>query len=265
VRGLQVELPAKATAILQDLQTQRDLALDGARALQARMNMLPDDAAELRGRLTAEQTKLQEKFQTLARVFSNCNQFVMQLKLPPGSALIEHPNLNLTIKGSLVRAAEATRTRISEVESEIARLKALPLKRDSQLEAITARLASLSWAQPRIAFDARGNATVRFYEDIATMDQVLALMVYVMGPEQVAAAFARNLPEAGEDAISPEDREREIGKLSTTLLKLERELEVIISCAHADGTEILRRPTANPLAILRLAIVAAEEAAAAAA
>jgi hypothetical protein len=149
-------------------------------------------------------------------------------------------------------------------------VRSLPMTRASQLDAIRARLAGLSaWAKPMIGFDARGNATLRWHEEMCTMDQALALMVYIVGHERVAAAFVADLPEASEEAISPQEREREISKLSHTLLALERQEEVIISCAFADGTEILRRPDANPLAVLRVHIVTAspqpQEAAASAA
>jgi hypothetical protein len=107
-----------------------------------------------------------------------------------------------------------------------------------------------------IGFDARGNATLKWHEEMATMDQTL-------GVERVAAAFVADLPPPAEDAISPAEREREISKLSGTLLQLERQEEVIISCAFADGTEILRRPDANPMAVLRLQVAAKEAAAAA--
>jgi hypothetical protein len=138
-------------------------------------------------------------------------QWVMQLRLAPGTALGVHPPLNLSIKTSLPQAVEATRRNIVEVQTELARLRGLPMKRESQLQAISARLAGLSqWAQPKIGFDAKGFATVRWYEEMATMDQVLALFTFVLGPEQVAAAFARDLDEEREDAVSPLEREQQI-------------------------------------------------------
>jgi hypothetical protein len=40
---------------------------------------------------------------------------------------------------------------------------------------------------------------------------------------------------------------------------LERQENSLISCAAADGFEIVRRPDANPLAVLNLRIVAQQE------
>jgi hypothetical protein len=261
-----VELPEKAKKVLDDLTMQRDLALDQMQALGNRLRMLPDDAAELRERLTAEQSKFRDRHQVYSQVVSRCNQFCMELRLAPGAVLESHPPLkDFKVKGSLPAACEAARKQIAEVQHEIARIRRLPLTRESQLAAIRARFESLSaWAAPKIGFDAKGGADLRYVEDLATMPQVMSLMVYILGAETVAAAFARDLPDECDESITPQERAATVEKLSSALLKLEREEEVIISCAHTDGTEILRRPTANPLAVLRLQIVAATEASAAA-
>jgi hypothetical protein len=48
MRGVQVAVPDQAKQRLEELTMQRDLALDQTKALQNRLNMLPDDAVDLR-------------------------------------------------------------------------------------------------------------------------------------------------------------------------------------------------------------------------
>jgi|SRR5262245_59034806 len=134
------------------------------------------------------------------------------------------------------------------------------MSRASQLEAVRAYLARLArGAQPRIVFDARGNATVAWVEDMATMDGVLGLLALVVGSEQVAAALARDLaPEQG-NAVSPLEREKRINELSVSLLALERQEEQLIMRAADEGVELLRRPDASPPCVLGVVIAAAAQ------
>jgi hypothetical protein len=49
-------------------------------------------------------------------------------------------------------------------------------------------------ARPKIGFDARGNARVMWAEDmVAGKDDVLGLLAFALGPEQLLAAFSRDL------------------------------------------------------------------------
>jgi hypothetical protein len=165
---IQITLPAQAQQRLDELNIQRDSALDQVRALQARINMADGGSDSLiRDRLTAERDKQSLRHNHLQRLVSACNQFVMQLRLAPGTALEVHPPLNLTIKTSLPQAVESTRRQIVEVQAEIAKVCAAPLKVSSKREAARAYLERLAHTYaPRIVFDGRGGAKAMWREDM---------------------------------------------------------------------------------------------------
>jgi hypothetical protein len=267
MRGITVPLPAAAAAKLAEIGLSRDAALDSMRGAQGRINSLPQSAEGLAHRLAAERDKHAERHRVLSMLVSRLNQFHVELRLGPGFVVEPAPAVDIKLKASETPSAAiaAVRKDIGRVLGEIATTRALPMKRASQLEAMRAYLAGLaarSW--PKVVFDAKGNATVRWIEDMATMDGVLGLLVFALGSDQVASAFALKLPAEASNAISPLERERKLAGLAAELLSLERKEESLIEKASADGTEVLRRPDASPLAVLGIAIVAAKEAASAA-
>jgi hypothetical protein len=108
----------------------------------------------------------------------------------------------------------------------------------------------------------RGNAKAMWREDmVVSKDEILSLIAWALGPNgpaELVEAFAIDEEPEAEDAISPEEKAATINKFSSTLLQLERQENSLISCAAADGFEIVRRPDANPMAVLNLVIVARE-------
>jgi hypothetical protein len=263
MRGVQVQVPDQAKQRLDELNMQRDLALDQTKALQNRLNMLPDDAGDLRQRLVSEQSKQALRANHLQRLVSACNQWLFQLRLAPGMALEVHPPLNLTIKTSLPQAIETTRRMIAECQQDIAKVRAAPLKVSSKREAARAYLERLAQVYaPRIVFDGKGNAKAMWREDmVVSKDEILSLIVWALGPNgpaELVEAFAIDEEPEPEDAISPEERHQQLSKFANTLLTLERQENSLISCAAADGHEITRRPDASPMAVLNLVIVQQE-------
>jgi len=268
MRGMnKVELlPAAARKKLAEIELQRMQAEDAARGAAGRWNSLPPDADELRERLARERDRHAERHRALSLLVSRLNQFCMELKLPANSTLEVAPALELKLKASetVVAAVEAVRAQIANMQREIAAVRALPMRRASELEAIRAHLARLAQrSPPKVGFDARGNATVRWIEDMATMDGVLGLLAFVLGPEPLSAAFARDLAPEGAGAVSPLEREARLAELSASLLALERCEEQLIVRAADEGVELLRRGDADPRAVLNVAVVAKEAQAAA--
>jgi hypothetical protein len=265
MRGVTVELPAAAATKLTELTLARDAALDSMRGAQGRANRLPADAAQqMRERLTVERERHAERHRQLSMLVSRVNQWTVELRLPPHAALELAPLVDIKLApGETVSGAVATvRSEIAGVQQEIAAVRAAPLKRSSQQEAISAYLARLSQqARPRIGFDARGNARVAWTEDLVTSkDDLLGLLAFILGSEQLAAAFARDLEVEPEraDALTPEERDKRIAELLASLLSCERREEALIECAADEGIEVPRRPDASPLAVLNVAIVAKE-------
>jgi hypothetical protein len=264
MRGIQVQIPEQAQQRLDELTIARDLASDQMRALQARINMADGTSdSMIRDRLTAERDKQSLRHNSLARLVSACNQWLVGLRLVPGTALESHPPLNLQIKTSLPAAVASTREQIADLQKEIAKVRAAPLKVSSKREAARAYLERLAQSYaPRIVFDGRGNAKAVWREDmVVDKSEVLAMISWALGPNgpsELVEAFQIDEEPEAEDAISPEERERQLSKFANTLLTLERQENSLISCAAADGFEIVRRPDASPLAVLNLVIVARE-------
>jgi hypothetical protein len=103
----------------------------------------------------------------------------------------------------------------------------------------------LAQARPKIVFDVRGNASVHWVDDIVTgKDDLLSVLAWALGPQQLAAAFARQLEQEPEraDALSPTERERRISELSATLLSLERREEEAIMLAADQASPSIAAP-----------------------
>jgi hypothetical protein len=231
---------------------------------RTRLNVLGDgdDVAGLRGRLTAERDKHNEKHRQLSRVVSSCNQWCMQLRLHPHEMLAEAPPLDLKIRTSLTNAIEATRRQIVDLQREIAKARHAPLKRSSQRDAVGAYVMRLAARHgPRINFDVRGNVRIGWAEDIvAGKDDVLGMLCWLLGPDPLLAAFFRDLDTESEadGAMTPQERDEAVDRFSQTLLQLERQECYLIESAARDGTEVIPRAECSPLAVLGLVIVTKE-------
>jgi hypothetical protein len=261
-RALQIQLPEQARQRLEELTLARDLALDQQKALQARINMADGDSM-IRDRLVAEHSKQALRANHLQRLVSSCNQYLMQLRLVPGTTLEVHPPLNLTIKTSLPKAVEATREQIADLQKEITKTRSAPLKVESRRDAARSYLERLAQVYaPRLVVDGRGNAKATWREDmVVSKDEILALIVWALGPngpQELVEAFQIDEEPEPEGALTPLEKEETLGRFNKTLLTLERQENSLISCAAADGHEITRRPDANPMAVLNLVIVQQE-------
>jgi hypothetical protein len=261
MRGVQITLPERAKTKLDELTLQRDLELDASRSSNVRLTALPDDAdPRMKERLASESSKHQQRFSVLSRVVSTVNQFLMETRVQLEMA----PAFPIALKAGETPAAaiEAVRAGIAKVQQEIAQVRAAPMKRASQTEAINKYLARLAQqARPKVAFDVRGNATLRWAEDlVVSKDDLLGTIAAILGPEPIAAAFCRDLEPERADAVTPQGRQQRLDELAAQLLSLERREEELISRAEHDGTPVLRRPDASPLAVLGVAIVASVQA-----
>ena len=106
---------------------------------------------------------------------------------------------------------------------------------------------------------------VSWVEDlIASRNDLMGILTWVLGAEAIATAFTRQLEEEPEapGALSPLEREKRINELAIRLLELERVEESLIGRAASEGIELPRRGDASPVAVLGVVIVAREAAAA---
>ena len=261
MRGVVVELPEGARKRLAELELQKMAADDAMRGCAQRINSLPRDGAEqLRERLGAERDRHAERHRQLSILVSRVNQWTVELRLPPGTTLEPTQTVNVELKpGETVSTVlAAVRAEIAAVQRELAQVRSAPLRKSSQQEAVGAYLVRLvQRVRPKIGFDVRGNARVMWAEDmVAGKDDVLGLLAFALGPQQLLAAFTRELelePERA-DALTPTERENRLSELSASLLSLERR-----EAALLDGVDnILPRPDMDPRAFLGVAVAQAQ-------
>ena len=262
-----IELPEAAAKRLSEIEAAKWAAEDAMRSAQGRINSLPRDAHELRARLEAQRDAQADRHRVLSLLVSRCNQWHVELRLPTGSILelAPAPELKLRASETCAAALATVREQIALVQGELLQVRRAPLRKESRREAVRSYLARLeSQVKPRVGFDARGAAAIQWAEDMATMNAVLGLLAFVVGSEQVTAAFTRQLEEEPEapGALSPLEREKRINELAIRLLELERVEESLIGRAASEGIELPRRGDASPVAVLGVVIVAREAAAA---
>jgi hypothetical protein len=191
------------------------------------------------------------------RLLSACNQFLIQLRLGPGQYLAP-----VTIAGdppdgqTAADAIAHIRGLISALNRKVLEIKRAPLKKSSRGEAIGKYLGMLAQrAKPRIGFDQQGNARIQFVEDIATMDTTVGLLALCF-PQELATVLEASLGEGSTDApnaVTPDERERQLARLGDELLELERKEVALLSLAEG----MLPRPETNPFAYLQVQIVEA--------
>jgi hypothetical protein len=154
------------------------------------------------------------------------------------------------------QAVERARTGIATIAAQLAAARHAPLKRQSRHEALRDRLASLALrAKPRLGFDAAGNASISWAEDLATMDMVCGLMALCL-PRELMEAFEIGDQPDPPDALTVAELDAAIAKLGDDLLAAERVEAALMS--GADG--ILPRPDMSPMAYLQVRIAQREEA-----
>jgi hypothetical protein len=145
---------------------------------------------------------------------------------------------------------EKTRARIAELSAELAVLQRAPLARADIEAAIKAHVAELA-AQARPTIDTAGGLRIT-WPARATAVQTLAWL----DPAALAAAIAREIsPSAGKGkGVSESERASATKRLKSELLAIEREEEALVTLALANGVDAVRRPTADPRAVLQIEV-----------
>jgi hypothetical protein len=257
-RGIQVAVPQIAEDRLSELTILRDSALDASKATQSRINALTEETeGQFRQRLAADLNKHTRCYNDSHRLLSACNQFLVQLRLAPGQYLAP-----VTIQGDPPKdktpadAVTYLRGLIRRLNRKIVETKRAPLKASAKAGAIGKYLAVLAQrARPRISFDQQGNARINFIEDIATMDTTVGLLALCF-PQELATVLEASLGEGESDApnaVTPDERERQLSALADELLDLERKEVALLGLAEG----MLPRPETNPMAYLQVQIVEA--------
>jgi hypothetical protein len=255
MRGVQVPVPKQAQDRLSELTMLRDSALEASHSAQRRLNMTDGDS-QMAQKLAGEKARQAAAHNELARLLSNCNQYLFQLRLPIGYCL-EPAAVPVTLKKgeTAADAIGVVRAEIAEINRHMPQVRSVPLKKQSQQDAIHSYLARLAMgARPKIGFDQQGNAKLAWREDFATMNDVVGLLALIC-PAELVSAFQLDVGPDPPNAISPDDREHKLSGLSAKLLELERREAALL--AQADG--ILPRPEMNPQAYLQVRVAQQEQ------
>jgi hypothetical protein len=250
MRGVTVTLPPEAKSRLDMLSIERESALDQMKALQSRINMADGDASIIE-RLTIERDKASLRQNTLHRLLSSVNQWLVTLRLPPAHYLEPVQMFVALPKGqTAAEAIVAVRALIAGINAQIAQVRSAPLTRQAQQDAVHRYLASLAMgSRPKITFDQQGNARIAWAEDIATMNSVVGLLALIC-PAELISSFQLDAGPEPENAVSPGQREARLGDLSAKLLELERRESALLCVAEG----VLPRPEMNPQAYLQVRI-----------
>jgi len=150
---------------------------------------------------------------------------------------------------------EKTRARIAELSAELAVLQRAPLARADIEAAIKAHVAELA-AQARPTIDTAGGLRIT-WPARATAVQTLAWL----DPAALAAAIAHEIPpsvgKGKGKGVSESERASATKRLKSELLAIEREEEALVTLALANGVDAVRRPMADPRAVLQIEVTKA--------
>jgi hypothetical protein len=257
-RGVQVELPAFATARLTELSLARDLALEASRACQQKINQLPDDSpSQMLARLVTERDKQAQRNNSLHRLLSSVNQYLFQLRLPPGCYLKPVSTPVTLAKGeTAAQAIGALRVEMLAIAQELAKVRHAPLPITDQIAAAE-RYVTLRGGTnaPRVAM-VRDQLQLTFADDVAATKTDLIGLLCWLAPTSVIAALKREIEQspAGAGALPAADRDRRVRELEAQLLGLERRESALLDKADS----VLPRHDMNPLAFLGIEIAARE-------
>jgi hypothetical protein len=256
-------LPQHARQRLSQLRLQQMSADDLARGCNTRLNALGRDPdRELQSQLTAERDKHAERFRQLSLLIGKVNEWVMRLPANTMLEVVQAADIKLKENETWQQAIGNVRGGIVGLQKQLDIVRKAPLPRLAQQEAISEYLSRLAQQQARlkVVFDVQGNARVIFADDVvASKDDVLGLLSFVLGPQQLAAAFARFLEQEPEraDALSANEKNARESELRNRLLEHEQREEALIMAAHDQGIEIIRRVDASPACVLGVVIAKA--------
>jgi hypothetical protein len=265
-------LPGAARAKLLTLQGTANDARDASASAQARLRGLQDqlssstlsdeqqDGIEREiDRLIAVRTKQNERHAALLAVVDGIRRYLQALPRGITLEMVRHPTPKL-LKGENNSAA------LSRIRNEIADLKqqrqavasaSLP---KSVMKAAAKRYVEEMAARgrPRVAGDSDGfKATFGDTKTFAPQGVRAAaeLLCWHDGPGVLARLEAEidALPTPSL-VLDTEERATRLAELTSDLERLERDEESLIEQAWDDGSEVLRRPEANPAAILGVRI-----------
>jgi len=206
-------------------------------------------------RLQAEAVRRRGRHGAVAGLAANLDAWIRQQPAHAVFELAEVPPLAVPADDGFAAALERVRAERDQREAELRRLQSAPLPLSELKVAARGLVEDLS-RRGRPAIDLRQGLEVKWRTREASVahmsgPDVAALLCWLFPNEMAAAldaAVTRAVPAAAP--VPSEGRAERMDELAAEVLALERREERLIELATEAGMELLRRPHANPMAVL---------------
>jgi hypothetical protein len=235
----------------------RNAAEDAMRAVVNRLNILPADAdASLRTKLATERDKQSRRQGQLHQLLSHLNQWVTEQPASVKLDCVAPATVELKNGVKLSTELDNVRDQIKAARQHLEAIKRAPLPLADQKQLAEDYVVRLMQAAQPTVNVVGDRLRVGYRGDMAAAEDVLALIAWAT-PDALLRALERQLAAAPmrTDALPAKERQERVSQLTHSLLQLERREEALVSMAASEGIEILRRPDADPCAVLGCAVV----------
>ena len=250
-------LPDAAKAKVMLLDGLGEDALQAAQGAQARLNGI---ARRPRGpaagdpnipRLTGIIERSNERHQTLFSLVGAIMQWLRSLPVGATLEAVEIEPPKLTEGESYEQAITRTRNDIGVLTVELQRVMSAPQPKSELKKGVRPLVENLLYhAQPRLMIERGKPLGVVFldhHRDLGASESCIAGLVAWADPERFARkleAMVEALPQRG--ALSDSDQRQKLAALKAEIERLGRIEEALIEQVFAAGTDIQRRPGADP-------------------
>jgi len=261
------DLPPPAQAKLSKLNTHQMVSLDASRAIQGRLSGFgPGADPGLIAQLTAERDRHAARHRAISALVHKINQWLMELRLPPGAVLEAAPQIAIEAKNgqTLSAAIETARNEIKSLQQKLAAVRSAPLPKADQKNLAAAYVMQL--AKPKITITPDGKFGTSIFDPNPDGRVCIATLLAWIDPDRFVAALEREIDATPEAALTltATERAQRTAELSMLLEELERSEETLIETAQAQGIEVARRTDCSPPCVLGVRVVQPKAAAKAA-
>jgi hypothetical protein len=240
--------------------------------LRAKINNLNEQIARFQARNAARS----ESLSALSHLEDKINMFLNEVASSDMALEIaNHIPPTLQKNETPAAAVERARRKIRELQSDLQKVRMAPLPADESKRRMRAYIENLAAAgRPDFShiIDHRGHvvqfpqtshrATVYLTDPqitgfaAAEVDHTIALLMYML-KDTAIAAYDRAIDEDADhaNALSDVDRNKRETEVLSDLLAEERDEEHYVTLGIAAGVDILRRPDADPRAVLGVVVV----------
>lgn len=264
------KLPTEASTKLSAITGAAVDARDAAASAQHRIDELRKalsygshsgaDAAGLEAelsRLDAVRAKANHRHGELSSLAASIQHWLRSL--PPNAELVlaEPVTVKKRRDTALLEQLAQTRDQIMAAQSHLRSVKTAPLPKPDAKAAVRDYVQQLAQrGKPAVNLSSAG-VSIRFAYAAGPLstESMAALLAWVDADKIIAGLEAEIdlLPE-NKTALPAKEKTKRTTELTENLDELERLEEALVEAAIAEGADVLRRPTASPLAVLGLSL-----------